>query len=138
MLPREDVKKDHENSDGEADEAPDNGGAADRLIVVLAQDCVGTSDETADRNRRGHEADRHGGALEQHTADRRRKPVTRGTRNVSSPFPAAHVVAARNAGEAGEDGSSGLPPSWRQPTSVKDLTGDSVGGLRSCFVRASR
>ena len=56
MLPRDDVKKDHENSGHETDEPSDNGGAADRLIVVPAQDCVRTADEAADCNRRGHEA----------------------------------------------------------------------------------
>jgi len=56
MLPGEDVKDDRDNSHGKADDATDNGGAADRLIVVPAQDCVGTADETANSNRRGHEA----------------------------------------------------------------------------------
>lgn len=50
MLPRDDVKNDCENSANEAEKASDNGGAADRGIVVLIQDRVGTGDETADCN----------------------------------------------------------------------------------------
>jgi hypothetical protein len=94
MLPGEDVKDDRDNSDGKADQAADNRGAADRLIVVPAQDCVGTAYETADCNRRSHEADRDRGTLEQHSADPGPTPVTGGARNVSNPFRVSDVAAS--------------------------------------------
>lgn len=50
MLPGEDVKDDRDDSNGKTDEASDNRGATDRLIMVPAQDCVGAAYETADCN----------------------------------------------------------------------------------------
>jgi hypothetical protein len=72
MLPRNHVKKNHQNSTNEAEEASDNSGAANRRIVVLIQHRVGARDETADR--RGHETDRDRGALEQHKLILARQP----------------------------------------------------------------
>jgi hypothetical protein len=78
------------NGGRETDEPSDNGGAADRLVVVLTHDRVGTTDETADRDRRRHQTDCDCGTLEQHTIDPGRMAVPGGPRNVSNRSQLPH------------------------------------------------